>query len=149
MGADLCHQEHLFAAPVPERSAQDGLSLAVVILPSVVEKSNAGVYCFVNELHRLVQRRHIAEMMTTHPNSGNVFTRTSKAAIDHVALVPRWRSPRSPWFCIGDVPVRICRGGGCGGHSTGADSKKVPPSRIHLYASWRRACMKSWTWFCF
>ena len=87
MGADLCHQEHLFAAPVPERSAQDGLSLAVVILPSVVEKSNAGVYCLMDELHRLVQP-HIAKMMTTHADSGNVHIRASKPPIDHVARVP-------------------------------------------------------------
>src|SRR6185369_999564 len=88
MGADLSHQEHLFAAPVPERSAQDGLSLAVAILPSVVEKSNAGVYCLMDELHRLVQRRHIAEMMTTHSNSRNAHSGASKPPIDHVALVP-------------------------------------------------------------
>ena len=91
MGADLCHQEHLFAAPIPERSAQDGLSLAVVILPSVVEKSNAGVYSLMDELHRLVHRWRIAKMMTTHPDSGNVHIRASKPPIDHVARVPRRR----------------------------------------------------------
>ena len=91
MGADLCHQKHLFAAPVPERSAQDGLSLAVVILPGVVEKSNAGVYCLMDELHRLVQGLHISEMMTTHPDRGNVHIRASKSPIDHVALAFRRR----------------------------------------------------------
>src|SRR5271166_4993588 len=90
MGADLCHKEHLVAAPIPERPAQDGLSLAVVILPGVVEESNAGVYSLVDELHRLVQGRHIAEMMTTHPDGGNVRIRASKFAIDHVARALRW-----------------------------------------------------------
>src|SRR6202034_752254 len=128
MGADLCHQKHLFAAPVPERSAQDGLSLAVVILPSVVEKSNAGVYCLMDELHRLVQRRHIAEMMTTHPDSGDVHIRASKPPIDHVARLPR----------------RCCRwwqNGGCGGPPPRTDFKKVPSSRIHLNVSYQPARM--------
>src|SRR5271170_6877931 len=89
MGADLCHQEHLVAALVPERPAQDGLSLAVVILPGVVEKSNASVYRLVDELHRLVQGRHIAEMMPPHPDGGNVRISASKFAIDHVARTPR------------------------------------------------------------
>src|SRR6201984_1887890 len=84
MGADLCHKEHLVAAPVPERPAQDGLGLAVVILPGIVEESNPGVYRLVNELHRFVQGWHITEMMATDPNRGNMHIRASKSAIDHV-----------------------------------------------------------------
>src|ERR1700693_3697945 len=88
MGADLCHQENLFAAPAPQRPAQDGLSLAVVILPCVVEESCAGVARLLVELHCLGEGRHVAEMMTTHPNSGNVLTRAPKFPINHV-----WRLP--------------------------------------------------------
>src|ERR1700687_2845799 len=82
MGADLGHQEDLVAVSVAERSAQDCLSLAVVILPGVVEHSN------------------------------------------------------------GEALVGVCRDGGCAGHRTRTDFKKVPSSRIHLYASWRPACTK-------
>src|SRR5271155_5585557 len=93
MGADLGHQEHLFEASVPERPAQDGLRLAVVILPGVVEESNAGVYRLVDELDRLVQRRYIAEMMNTHPNRGNLRPGVSESPIDHIARSPG-RCPR-------------------------------------------------------
>src|ERR1700733_15449007 len=96
MGADLCHQEHFVAAPVPKRPAQDGLGLAVVILPSVVEESNACIDGLVNELHRLIQGRYIAEMMTTHSNSGNVGIRISKFAINHVSRLPCRRSGSFP-----------------------------------------------------
>jgi hypothetical protein len=43
MSANLRHKKDLVAAAVPKRSAQDGLGFAVVILPGVVEESNAGV----------------------------------------------------------------------------------------------------------
>src|ERR1700733_505702 len=96
MGADLCHQEHLFAASVPQRPAQDGLRLAVVILPGVVEESNAGVCRLVDELDRLVQRRYIAKMMTTHPNSGNLHPSASESPIDHIARSPAAAAACSP-----------------------------------------------------
>src|SRR5580704_2598764 len=96
MSADLCHQEHFFAATVPERSAQDGLSFAVVIFPGVVEKSNAGVDRLVNELYRLVQRIHISEMMTTNSNSRNARILASEFSINHVARLPHRRCRRSP-----------------------------------------------------
>src|SRR5580704_10957305 len=95
--ADLCHQEDLVAANAPECPAQDGLRLAVVILPSVVEESDAGVDRLVNELHRFVQGRHIAEMMTTHSNSRNAHILASEFAVDHVTRSPRRRN--SSLFC--------------------------------------------------
>src|SRR5271155_147859 len=94
MGADLRNQEHLFAPPAPERPAQDGLSLAVVILTGVVEKSNACVYRLLDELHRLVQGRHIAKMMTTYADSGDACIRASEFSINHVARLPCSLFPR-------------------------------------------------------
>src|ERR1700688_764575 len=85
MGADLCHQEHLVAAPVPKRPSQDGLGLDVVILPSVIEESNACVYRLVNELHRLIQGRYVAKMMNAHSDCENVHIRASEFAINHVS----------------------------------------------------------------
>src|SRR6201997_1645436 len=138
MGADLCHQEHLFTAAVPECSAQDGLSLSVVVLPGVVEESNTGVYRLVNELNRLVQGRHIAEMMTTHTDSGNARIRASKFSIDHVARVLRRRCCSFPCCRRGDL-LRVCQGAGHGSHSTRTDFKKGPSSRLHLCTSGRPA----------
>src|SRR5271163_3964319 len=94
MGADLGHQEHLVASPVPERPAQDGLRLAVVILPGVVEESNAGVYRLLDELHRLVQGRHIAKMMTTYADNGDACIRASESAINHASRLPCSLFPR-------------------------------------------------------
>src|ERR1700722_3148952 len=125
MGADLCHQEHLVAASVPERSAQDGLSLAVVILPGVVEESNAGVDRLVDELHRLIQGWHIAEMMTTHADRGDVRTRASKFPINHV-----WRLPSGRCCLFPDT-----RDAGYRSYSPRTDFEKVPSTCIHLCAS--------------
>src|ERR1700733_6087680 len=125
MGADLCHQENLFAASAPERPAQDGLSLAVVILPCVVEESNAGVDRLVDELHCRVQGRHIAEMMTTHPDSGDVRTRAPKFPIDHV-----WRLP-----CRRCCSFLDTRDAGYRSNSTCTDFEKDPSTCFHLYAS--------------
>src|SRR5580658_4074915 len=88
MGADLRHQEHFVAAPVPERPAQDRLSLAVVVLPGVVEEANTCIYGLMNELHRFIQGWYIAEVMTTHADSRDVFTGASKFAINHVSRPP-------------------------------------------------------------
>src|ERR1700691_2740915 len=107
MSADLCHQEHFFAATIPERSAQDGLSLAVVIFPGVVEKSNAGVDRLVNELYRLVQRIDISEMMTTNSNSRNARILASEFSIDHIAPVPHRRCRRSPRRYRVEAPARV------------------------------------------
>src|SRR3984885_15527850 len=124
MGADLCHQENLFAAPAAERPAQDGLSLAVVILPCVVEEIYAGVDRLLDELHCLVQGRHIAEMMTTHPNSGNVLARAPKFSINHP-----WRLPCRRCCSLPDT-----RDAGYRSHSTCTDFEKVPSTCFHLSA---------------
>src|SRR5207244_5306494 len=47
-----------------ERPAEHVLGLAVVILPAVVEKGDAGVHGLVDEPDRLVHRREISEVMT-------------------------------------------------------------------------------------
>src|ERR1700730_4234847 len=124
MGADLCHQENLFTASAPERPAQDGLSLAVVILPCVVEESNAAVDRLVDELHCRVQGRHIAEMMTTYPDSGNVRTRAPEFPINHV-----WRLPCRRCCSLPDTRDARYRS-----HSTCTDFEKVPSICFHLSA---------------
>ena len=48
--------------------------------PQVAAPERTGVYRLVDELDCLVQRRYIAKMMTTHPNSGNLRPRRAADA---------------------------------------------------------------------
>src|ERR1700722_3922759 len=124
MGADLGHQEDHFTASAPQRPAHNGLSLAVVVLPCVVEESYASVDRLLDELDILVQGRHIAEMMATHTNSGNVLPRAPKFTINHVRRLPCRRCCSFP----------DTRDAGYRSHSTCTDFEKVPSTCFHLSA---------------
>src|SRR5579871_764972 len=136
MCADLCHQEHLVTTPVPQRPAQDGLGLAVVVFPSVVEESNASINRLVDKLDRLVQGCHIAEVMAADPDSRNLRTCASKLAINHFSHSRRWPCGLSLGPSEGGRGLlRGTRDTGCRSYYTRAGFQECPSSRIHLCSS--------------
>jgi hypothetical protein len=60
----LGHEEHGIA-PIGDRAPHPPLALALVILPGVVEKVNAGIDRLVNDAHRFGNGASLAEVITT------------------------------------------------------------------------------------
>src|SRR5437588_12752062 len=81
---DFGHQKGFLAISIAERLAHADFALAVVVIPAVVEKSDAGVESSSDDANAFLLVRLHAEMITTQSHNGDPYAGASQGSNGNV-----------------------------------------------------------------